>query len=68
MKKFDDDKLFTAGGYYDIDYIMSCDYTFTVIMGARGTGKTYVVNRYILDNNFDKNLEEDVIKMLEGMK
>ena len=23
---------------------------------------------YILENNFDKNLEEDVIKMLEGMK
>lgn len=52
MKRFNNDKLFTSGGYYDIDYILSCDYTFTVIMGARGTGKTYGVNRYILNNGF----------------
>lgn len=42
--------LYLESGYLNVDYIMSLDYPFTFIIGARGVGKTYGVLEYIYEN------------------
>lgn len=44
-------KLYHDNGYVDMDYLMSLDYPFIIICGARGTGKTYGALKYIMEEN-----------------
>lgn len=43
-------ELYLESGYLNVDHIMSLDYPFTFIIGARGVGKTYGVLEYIYEN------------------
>lgn len=42
--------LYLKNGYLDIDTIISLNYPFTFIIGARGTGKTYGALTYVLNH------------------
>lgn len=42
------DELFNNLGYYDCNYILSHGFTFILLVGARGTGKTYGMLEEIL--------------------
>ena len=44
-------KLYLDSGYVNMDYLMSLDYPFIIICGARGTGKTYGALKYIMEEN-----------------
>lgn len=44
------DDLYTSDNWYNMPYILSQPYPFILLIGARGTGKTYGANKYILDN------------------
>jgi len=48
-------KLYLENGYLNFDYIFKCarkNRTYTIMMiGARGTGKTFGALKYVLDNN-----------------
>ena len=44
-------KLYLDSGYVNMNYLMSLDYPFIIICGARGTGKTYGALKYIMEEN-----------------
>ena len=43
-------KRFLDNGYADIESIINLNMPFTFIIGGRGTGKTYGVLKYIIEN------------------
>lgn len=43
-------KLYTDQGYLDLDYVLSKKCPFTLVIGGRGTGKTYGSICYALDH------------------
>ena len=43
-------KIYLDSGYLNVDYIMSLNYPFTFIIGARGVGKTYGMLDHIYRN------------------
>ena len=43
--------LYDNNGYLDIEKIIRCGQPFIFIVGGRGTGKTYGMLKYVLDNN-----------------
>ena len=43
------DDIYTSDHWYNMPYIIEQPYPFIVIIGARGTGKTYGANKYLLD-------------------
>lgn len=47
---FTDDKIFLANGFLNMDFIISHTGAFVLIVGARGTGKTYGANKYLLES------------------
>ena len=47
---FTDDKIFLANGFLDMGFIISNTGAFVLIVGARGTGKTYGANKWLLDS------------------
>lgn len=42
-------RLFDKNGYVNIGWIVSCGCPFIVILGSRGTGKTYTILNHFLD-------------------
>lgn len=47
---FTDDKIFLANGFLDMGFIIGNTGAFVLIVGARGTGKTYGANKWLLDS------------------
>lgn len=43
-------RLYNENGYLNIDYIIGCKQPFIFCVGGRGTGKTYGLLKYVLDN------------------
>lgn len=43
-------KLYNDNGYLNIDYILGSRQPFIFCVGGRGTGKTYGILKYVLDN------------------
>lgn len=43
--------LYLENGYLNIDYILGLGYTFTAIVGGRGTGKTFGILKYLVENH-----------------
>ena len=43
--------LYTADGYADMSAIYNIDVPFIFVIGGRGTGKTYGMLKYVLENN-----------------
>lgn len=48
MKK---NKLYLDSGYLNMDYIMTLNTPYIMVVGGRGTGKTYGALKYVLDND-----------------
>lgn len=46
-------KLYNDSGYLNIDYVLSKHCPFTLVIGGRGTGKTYGAICYAIDNKKD---------------
>lgn len=44
------DELYTKDNWYNMPFIIQQPYPFIVIIGARGTGKTYGANEYLIDS------------------
>lgn len=42
--------LYLDTGYLNIEYILNAGYTFNIIVGPRGCGKTYGFSKYLLEN------------------
>ena len=45
--KITEKKLYLKNGYLNIDYILDLGFTFTAIVGGRGTGKTFGILKYL---------------------
>lgn len=45
-------KIYSNEGWVNWDYIFNQDATFTPVVGARGTGKTYGLFKYMLDHGY----------------
>ena len=43
--------LYLENGYLNIDYILGLGFTFTAIVGGRGTGKTFGILKYLVENH-----------------
>lgn len=44
-------RLYEGNGYVNIPWILSRGYTFNIIIGGRGTGKTYGALKWMIENN-----------------
>ena len=44
-------KLYLPNGYVNMEYLMELDYPFVIVIGARGTGKTYGALKYVKERN-----------------
>lgn len=49
--KITEKKLYLDSGYLNIEYILDLGFTFTAIVGGRGTGKTYGILKYMVEHN-----------------
>ena len=57
-------KLYLDNGYLNIPGVLENEYTFNIIVGGRGTGKTYGALKYVKENNikfmFSRRTQEQV--------
>ena len=43
-------KIYDSNGWVNWEYITGMQRAFTMVVGARGTGKTYGILKYIVEN------------------
>lgn len=53
-EKLKEKRIYLESGYLNVEYILNAGYTFNIIIGSRGCGKTYGFSKYLLLDHPEK--------------